>query len=165
MDFNFNDKQELINCINNLNQEYYKPADKLFKMYEEYSRKKAIPLLEFFRDAHDCLAKAIMIKDIVNRKEKIVDYLKKYVRILQMLLIHEYVGLTTERKNDLLKVIIEPEKEKVQGELSPRWAELREYPAKDLNYNIKTVDELNEAVNFYKNTYELVEKSYINHKI
>jgi len=42
MVFTFTNKQELFNCIKDLNQKYYKPADEFFKIFEEYFRQNAI---------------------------------------------------------------------------------------------------------------------------
>lgn len=165
MNFQFTNKQELFNCINDLNQEYYKPADENFKMYEEYSRNNASFLLGLFRDAHDCLVKAIMVIDIVNRKNKIDYYLEKYVKTLLLILIHEYVGLITVRKDDLLDVPLVPyEKNKIEDLLKPKWDELRAFTSVKFTYN-NNIDELTRAKNFYKNTYEFVESIYTKYNI
>jgi len=160
MDFQFNNKQELINCINKLNQDYYKPVDDIFKLFEEYARDNAAILLEYFRDAHDCFVRAISIKDIVNRKDKIDKYLEKYVKILQIIHIHEYVGLITVRKDDLLNVKLLPfEKREIKKQLSTKWTKLKRHTIRPFNYN-NTNDELTTAINFYKETYEFIESIY-----
>ena len=158
MVFKFTSKQELFNCIKDLNQRYYKPVDEFFKIYEEYFRQNGIPLLGYFRDAHTCLVKATLVKDVVSRKKVIDEHLEKYVKILQIILIHEYTALITVKKDDLKKAPLRPnDKNRMLDELTPRWKELRKKTSVKYTYN-NTIEELDEAIGFLKETYEFVEK-------
>lgn len=164
MVFTFTNKQELFNCIKDLNQKYYKPVDEFLKIYEEYSRKNGIPLLGYFRDAHGCLVKATLVEDVASRKKEIDKHLEKYVKILLTILIHEFTALITVRKDDLINAPLCPDdKSRILDELTPRWKKLRKRTSVKYTYN-NTIEELDEAIGFLKETYEFIEgihKKYI----
>jgi len=152
-----------------LNKKYYKPADELFKIFEEYFRQNAIFLLRYFRDAHTCLVKVTSVKDVVSRKKVIDEHLEKYVKTLKMILIGDYAMLIFVRIKDLLKAPLLPNNKKsISVELNPKWEEYKKRePLKynndktivSVNYTYNNaIEELDEAIGFFKETYEFIEK-------
>jgi len=167
MDFQFNNKQELIGCINKLNVDYYKPVDKFFKLYEEYSRDDAILLLGLFRDAHDCIIRIMLKNDIIGRKDKINHYLEKYMKVLRTINIFEFSGLIKARKKDLSKINFLPfQKIKINMQINRIIKRIKKYNLrKFLDYNNNTIDGLLAVLNDFKEALKSVESLYREYRL
>jgi len=113
--------------------------------------------------------KATSVKDVVSRKKVIDEHLEKYVKTLKIILIGDYAVLIFVRIKDLLKAPLLPNSKKsILVELKPKWEEYKK--REPLNYNndktiasVKytynnTIEELDEAIGFFKETYEFIEK-------
>lgn len=161
MDIQFDNKLELINCINDLNNKYYKPADELFKLYEEYSRNNAALFLGDFRDAHFFLANVILDKDVISKKNVIKKHLENYIKKLQKIIAREYVALIIVRIVDLMKSPLTPPKKlEIKNELSPQWKKLKnQLPS----LNDDKTNEL--LLDILEETYKFVESVYKKHHI
>jgi len=162
MEFQVNNKQELISCINKLNDKYYKPADKLFKLYEVYSRRYAIPLLRCFRDAHGCIIRAMADVDDTARKDNVSKHLNKYVKILQTLIIFECSAVIRARMDDLLEIdFTPPQKDEIKNRINQKLEKVIKYSLKAfLDYEKNTEEELTKVKDDFKEAFNGIETIY-----
>jgi hypothetical protein len=163
--FPFNREQELFKRINDLNQKYYKPADKMFKVFEEYSRGNAAILLKYFRDAHYTLVNVIYINNYISQKSLTDMLLERYVKNLKLILLYGYIALIRAKIINLLKAPLFPaDLESVKLEITPEYEKLDNLNS--VEYSIKdTIVKLDEVIDSLQKIDEFIENIFKKYKL